>query len=151
MKINTVQTILFRLLRDVNEQHRREKSGHSISGAAENKTIVPGKWRRAKLRIRRACVILNDWLALYYRLCGRTGFDLPVQESQVICLHANEVVQLTRAHRAKHLQVKQGIVWLTGTPANGDKLLRDGERFVLERHWPFVVQAIGRAKIILLP
>jgi Protein of unknown function (DUF2917) len=47
------------------------------------------------------------------------------------------------------LKVREGIVWLTGTPAVGDVILRIGDRFVLDERWPFVVQAMEDAVIDL--
>jgi hypothetical protein len=93
---------------------------------------------------------LNNWLASYGRLCERTGFDLPAMESPIIFLRENEVIRITKHARAKHLEVAQGTVWLTGSPANGDVLLHEGERFSFTDNWPFVVQAIGPARIVLL-
>ena len=100
--------------------------------------------------MRFAYMSLNDWLGSYYRICGRTGFDLPTTASRTILLRANKVIRLTRESRVKHLEVRRGAVWLTGTPAQGDVLLRDGERFVMQENWPFVVQAIGNAQIVLV-
>lgn len=70
--------------------------------------------------------------------------------SQTIHLRTHEIVRLTPESRAKLLEVRQGTVWLTGTPAQGDVLLCNGDRFDLNDNWPFVVEAIGKAEIVLL-
>lgn len=152
MRISTVQIVLFRILRRANAQHKSGRSACSASEAGEtSKTVgTAGKWRGAKMNIQGAYAALNQWLACYYKLCGRIGLDLPINNSQIICLGENEVLRLTRESRVKHLKVEQGIVWLTGTPATGDTLLQHGDCFVLEKDWPFVVQAIGPARIILV-
>jgi hypothetical protein len=47
------------------------------------------------------------------------------------------------------LKVREGIVWLTGTPADSDVILQRGDRFVLDERWPFVLQAMEDAEIDL--
>lgn len=153
MKINTVQTILFRQLRELNEQHKVGSRAHKAS--VSDGTDVPLSHGHARpwlfTKIRRLGLALNEWLASYYRMCHRSGLESSVAESRIIHLRAHEVVRLTPERRAKHLEVRQGTVWLTGTPAQGDVLLSTGNRFNLNDNWPFVVEAIGNADLILLP
>jgi hypothetical protein len=47
------------------------------------------------------------------------------------------------------VNVRRGIVWLTGTPACGDIILRCGSRFELGDQWPFVLQALQDSEIEL--
>lgn len=45
------------------------------------------------------------------------------------------------------LQVNRGILWLTGTPANGDVILEAGQAFEFQNHWPYVIQALEASEI----
>ena len=47
------------------------------------------------------------------------------------------------------VRVVNGAIWLTGTPAREDIFLRAGERFCLERHFPFVMEALETTEIVL--
>ena len=94
---------------------------------------------------------MNGWLQDYYRLCGRTGFDLPNNEPRNVSLRPDEILRLTPETRISRITVVRGTVWLTGSPADGDVLLAAGENFRLEGNWPFVVQALGEATVILVP
>jgi len=47
------------------------------------------------------------------------------------------------------IQVCQGAVWLTGTPAKADVILRAGENFELKDNCPYVVEALTEAKIVI--
>lgn len=93
---------------------------------------------------------LNGHLAALYRLCERTGLDLPTPHSGVVRLAVNDTMRLSVADRVEYLEVLRGTIWLTGTPATGDVLLREGEGFVLADDWPFVVQAMSPAEIVML-
>src|SRR5215471_9845011 len=62
--------------------------------------------------------------------------------NELVCLHQNCGRQV--------VEVRQGIVWLTGAPACGDVILVRGDRFVFDEHWPFVLQALEDAEIELL-
>jgi hypothetical protein len=145
MKINTPQTILFRLLREVNARHRQEKptppdSGHVHKGAPPSP--LP-RDKRVFPKLRHALESLNDWLAAYYQLCSHVGFGAPEAEVQTMNLRPNEVVRLTQDDRANHLEVRRGIIWLSRTPARGDALLRDGDEISPAGSLPCHVQARG--------
>jgi hypothetical protein len=88
---------------------------------------------------------VNGWLQDYYRLCGRTAFDLPNNEPRNVFLRPDEVLRLTPENRISRITIVRGTIWLTASPANGDVLLSAGENFSLEGNWPFVVQALGEA------
>jgi Protein of unknown function (DUF2917) len=91
-----------------------------------------GGWRRLKAKLR-------GWFEA-------VNFNA---ESRAIHLSGNEVIRLTRMLGFQQVEVRHGTIWLTGTPAKGDVLLRSGERFHLTRDWPFVLQAVKEAQIIL--
>lgn len=100
--------------------------------------------------LRCAMETLNGHLATLYRLCERTGLDLPTPRSGIVRLAVNDTMRIGAADRVEYLEVLRGTVWLTGTPATGDVLLREGEGFALADDWPFIVQAMSPAEIVML-
>ena len=67
-----------------------------------------------------------------------------------ICrLKRDETLSLEKKTRAKMLQVNRGILWLTGTPANGDVILEAGQAFEFQNHWPYVIQALEASEICI--
>ena len=44
-------------------------------------------------------------------------------------------------------QVLAGEVWVTETPARGDRILREGEDFCLDGHYPYVFEALSEASM----
>lgn len=99
-------------------------------------------------RMRRA---LEAALGTLWGLSNRTGLDLPRAESRIVELRYNELLRIDEAEGARCLEVLQGIVWITATPAAGDVLLRAGDRFVLTDCRPFVAQALEPARLLLSP
>ena len=73
----------------------------------------------------------------------------PGVETTTFRLVRNELVRLQKSSGLRAVYVRQGIVWLTGTPACGDVVLRKGDRFEFENQWPFVLQALEDAEIEL--
>lgn len=62
---------------------------------------------------------------------------------------AGAVLRLTKAAGVREVQVRHGVVWLTGTPASGDVLLQPGESFLCADNWPFVLQALRDTALVL--
>lgn len=151
MKINTVQTLLFRQLREVRDRYRAELPARPTDPAAGTNPPPSSRhhWRRVVAGGRCLLVRLNNWLAAYYRTCGRTGCDRSPANPRILLLSANETVRITHASRATQLEVWHGTVWLTATPARGDVLLHQGDCLALDGGRPYVVQAMGRAGIAL--
>jgi hypothetical protein len=106
-------------------------------------------WQWLKTKLPGWCEAVRFNLAshsLFHRMAG----CLPrVTEPHVVHLRGNEVIRLTKVSGFNHVEVQGGAIWLTGTPADGDMLLRTGERFHLTHDWPFVLQAMPEAQIIL--
>ncbi len=100
----------------------------------------PGRFHRLAVRVMRYC--LPDFHEFP---------DSTRQRPVAIRLGRNGVIQLGENCGARCLQVRRGMVWLTGTPARNDVVLQTGNRFQLTGEWPFVLQAIGDAEIDLLP
>jgi hypothetical protein len=70
-------------------------------------------------------------------------------EQVTVRLVRNELVLLRKCSRLRTVDVRQGVVWLTGTPAGGDVILHCGDRFDFGNQWPFVLQALEDAEIEL--
>lgn len=75
--------------------------------------------------------------------------NLSATKAEIIQVPREKVIRLEKSSGVKSVEVKSGIVWLTGTPANGDVLLSPGERFELRDNWPFVIQALEVAELSL--
>lgn len=90
-------------------------------------------------------------LASLYGLSSRTGFDLPRAKHGTVELVKNEIRRIDEADGARFLEVLEGTVWITATPAAGDVLLRAGDCLALDDRWPFVAQALEPARLLLAP
>jgi len=78
VKINTVQTLLFRQLRELNERRNIQPPAqpHPGKSGMNPPPRNPDK-RRAITQMRCLFRAMSRWLTSYYNLCGRTGLDLP--------------------------------------------------------------------------
>ena len=101
----------------------------------------------AKLRGRFEAASFN--LASDHRLSGKVGCLPHVTEPHTVHLRGDEVIRLTKDSGFKQVDVRSGTIWLTGTPAKGDVLLQPGDQLQLARDWPFVLQALSEARIVL--
>lgn len=72
-------------------------------------------------------------------------FTAPSHPARVSrALRRGEVLRLDHGPATRRtLLVTHGTVWLTTTPADGDTILRAGDRVELTGGWPVVAQAIG--------
>jgi hypothetical protein len=93
------------------------------------------------------------------RLVSAFSLRVPRISSAISARRANPVaLQLVRGqvHRleridgVREIQVLAGVLWLTTTPAEGDVLLRAGDRFSASTGWPVVFEAVQDASIMLL-
>ena len=75
--------------------------------------------------------------------------DRRARRAEVVLLERDKVIRMEKTSRVKHLEVKSGIAWLTATPADGDILLHPGDRFELRHAWPYVIQALEPAELLL--
>ncbi len=69
--------------------------------------------------------------------------------AETVSLPREKIFRLDKNSRASSIEIISGVIWLTGTPADGDVLLSGGERFVLQDKRPFVIQALEPAEILL--
>jgi hypothetical protein len=67
-----------------------------------------------------------------------------------IHLDRGEIIRLNKDSGIRQVQVRSGAIWLTGTPDRADILLHRADRFQLSNNWPFVLQALEEARIVLL-
>ena len=70
--------------------------------------------------------------------------------TKTICLRRGEVIRLEKKSGVNNIETKDGAVWLTGTPANDDVLLKNGEQFELQNHWPYIIEALEQTDLLLL-
>lgn len=93
---------------------------------------------------------MQDHLAAHYRLCGTAGIPSVAAAAQNIRLRRDEVLRLAKSAGVAGIEVRRGTIWLTGTPANGDILVRRGTRLELGAGAPFVLQALENTELSLL-
>lgn len=74
---------------------------------------------------------------------------VPLPSVESLRMECDAIIRLEKASRVKSIEVISGIAWLTGTPGDEDILLRAGERHDLHDTWPFVVQALEQAIVVL--
>ena len=69
--------------------------------------------------------------------------------TETLHLERHRVIRLEKEQQFKKVKVKSGVLWLTGTPATGDVLLRQDETFEFQNGFPYVIEAIEAAEISL--
>lgn len=89
---------------------------------------------------------MADVSPLDFHLPAAAGCVAP--QTQVIQLQRGKVIRLEKSTGVKSVEVSGGVIWLTGTPANGDVVLSTNERFELRENWPFVIQALEAAELL---
>ncbi len=72
-------------------------------------------------------------------------------QNRRLSLEANVLFRLERASRVREMHVLRGAVWLTGTPAEDDVILLPSDRFQTEARFPFLIQALEPAEVLLIP
>lgn len=92
---------------------------------------------------------LENFLAALYRLYEREPATTLATLPDTRHLQNRQVFRLNRASKVSHLHVHEGVVWLTRTPADGDVILRAGDRLDLGHGWPIVVQALQDSRVDL--
>ena len=71
-------------------------------------------------------------------------------QTKAIRLKRGEVIRLEKKSGVKNIAIRNGGVWLTGTPADGDVLLQQGEQFTLRNDWPYIIEALEPAELLLV-
>lgn len=99
---------------------------------------VSGWWGRLEK-------LLADLYHLYEREPERVVAPLPDK----LCLATRQVIRLRKTAGVRGIHVRQGAVWLTRTPGDGDIILQAGDQLELEHGWPVVVQALQESRVDL--
>jgi hypothetical protein len=94
--------------------------------------------------------LLLRFLPLGWSAGHRSHSHTLPQTPATLHLRADELMYLTKASGVRRIEVRQGLIWLTGTPANGDVLLQAGDVFHLSDCWPFLIQALDSAEISVM-
>ncbi len=74
----------------------------------------------------------------------------PGLDREQFLLQRGQVIRLGKDLKIRCIQMMSGRIWLTGTPAQGDLILSGSERLELSDHWPFVIEALEPAELLLL-
>ncbi len=99
--------------------------------------------RRNTGGLRNAAQRLHSLLEHLWKLSGRVDNPAKSRSTEWVTLRKGEVWKLTKACKATRVTVTSGVVWLTGTPSEGDVVLRAGGSHALEGRWPYVLQSLG--------
>ena len=69
---------------------------------------------------------------------------------EAIWLRRRQVLTIAGASVAGGIRVLRGAVWLTGTPAEKDFVLEAEASLGLMNHYPYVIEALTEAEIVLV-
>lgn len=94
-------------------------------------------------------VRLEKLLAALYRLHEREPAADMATLPEASHLHSGRVLRLKRTSAVSRIHVRQGAVWLTRTPADGDVILQAGDKLELDHGWPIVMQALQDSRVDL--
>ena len=78
-----------------------------------------------------------------------TAASRPRTKAGTVRLKRGDLIRLDKNSCVKNIETRNGVVWLTATPADGDVLLQPGELFELGDNWPYVIQALEHAELLL--
>ena len=96
------------------------------------KPIAPANWRHL----------------LWAALCAVAGRPASATGARFVRLRRHETMRLEKSSGVKRLEVREGIVWLTGTPGKEDVLLQAGDHFEPGSAWPCVIEALEPAELV---
>lgn len=88
-------------------------------------------------------------LSALYRLYEREPSAEVATLPDTSQLRSGRVVHLRKSSAVRRIHVRQGAVWLTRTPADGDVILQAGDKLDLDHGWPVVVQALQDSRVDL--
>lgn len=92
--------------------------------------------------------MIDDSSPLLRGTQGARQAPLPFHDS--IDLPRRKIIRIKRQDGIRRIQVRRGVVWLTGNPGREDVLVRRGEEYRLPAEWPFVLEALSDARVELL-
>jgi hypothetical protein len=86
--------------------------------------------------------------------CALDSHPIPASharaQTRLVYLKRGEIIRLRKHAGVSKVKTRNGIVWLTGTPADGDVVLQSGEQFELRNHWPYVLEALEEVELLLV-
>ncbi len=99
--------------------------------------------------VRGAWRTFERFLSDYYRACGVVATTAATAPVRSVYLRTGELLTLEESQGWKTVEVVSGEMWLTQTPATNDLLLGPTSRFEVGGAFPVVIEALGRAEIVL--
>ena len=150
VKTNAGQSLGFRVLRGMTAG-TQEGNGRSDIGG-EGRGFMPRKpnswWQRIVPALRHLIAKFNRRLAALYRLEERSAVEASAFGERVVALAGGEVINLTKRFRPVQIEVKEGVIWLTGSAGKDDIVLQAGDRFDLIGRGVFVAQSLAGSATI---
>ena len=149
VKTNAGQSLGFRVLRDITAGTREatSQSNKTDQGRGFTARKPMAWWKRIVPALRHSIAKFNQRLAALYRLEERSAFEASAFGERVVELKSGEVTNLTKQFRAIQIEVKEGVIWLTGSAGEGDIVLQRGDRFDLLGKGVFVAQALQNSAV----
>lgn len=92
---------------------------------------------------------VNDFLDRFWKLSGRVSSPATTLCAENLVMGRGDVRVLPKCYASGHITVTRGVIWLTGTPGDGDVILREGETHASSNRWPHVIQAMEDAEVVL--
>jgi hypothetical protein len=80
-----------------------------------------------------------------------SGVSVPagISSSEAAHLPRGMVVSVGKSDGVSRLEMVQGTLWITSTPAGGDIILGPGEAYVFGDRWPYVIEGLSDAEFIV--
>lgn len=91
---------------------------------------------------------ISDALEKLWFLSGRVSLPAVTSTTEVAQLPRGMVFTLEKSDGVARLEVTQGTVWITDTPACGDIILGPGETHEFGNRWPYVIEALEDAEFV---
>ncbi|RBP45233.1 DUF2917 family protein [Roseimicrobium gellanilyticum] len=91
---------------------------------------------------------IGEALEKLWTLSGRVSLPGAVSTTEAAHLPRGMVFTLEKSDGVSRLELTQGRVWITGTPARGDTILGPGEAYEFGNCWPYVIEALEEAEFI---
>lgn len=109
----------------------------ALSGRQGLRTVIGTMFQR-----------VGTFLEKLWALSDRVSLPSTVSSREIAHLPCGMVLSLERVDGITHLEITRGLVWVTGTPARGDTILRPGEVFESGDQWPYVIEALVDAEFV---
>ncbi|QIF04406.1 DUF2917 domain-containing protein [Roseimicrobium sp. ORNL1] len=91
---------------------------------------------------------IGQALEKLWSLSGRVSVPATTCSTEMAHLPRGMVLTLDQSDGVTGLELIQGTVWITGTPARGDVVLGPGEVYEFGNRWPYVVEALSDSEFI---